>query len=241
MELLYYAYHIMVGLGFLFILVMGIAALLLWRGRLETSRPMLWVLMLAFPFPYIATTMGWLTAELGRQPWLVYGLQRTVHGLPKVSGGNVAFTTLGFMGLYLVLGLLFLYLVMREVTRGPQRLGGEHGEERAGAPGRSDAPGRPDPAENRRGDGDRLVLPAGGDAHDLRRAGRLRLRGGDPAPGGGPHRPRAADGLGAIGPLWDGNEVWLIAAGGLLVFAFPRLLGGVQRLLHAADDDPSGS
>lgn len=120
-ELLYYAYHIMVGLGSFFILIMGVAALLLWRGRLERSRPMLWVLMLAFPFPYIATTMGWLTAELGRQPWLVYGLQRTVHGTsPKVSGGNVAFTTLGFMGIYLVLGLLFLYLVMREVARGPE-------------------------------------------------------------------------------------------------------------------------
>ncbi|HEU4753655.1 MAG TPA: cytochrome ubiquinol oxidase subunit I, partial [Armatimonadota bacterium] len=113
-ELLYYAYHIMAGLGSFFILIMLVALLLLWRGRLETSRPMLWVLMLAFPFPYIATTAGWLTAELGRQPWLVYGLQRTVHGTsPYVSAGNVAFTTLGFMGFYMVLGLLFLYLVMR--------------------------------------------------------------------------------------------------------------------------------
>jgi cytochrome d ubiquinol oxidase subunit I len=120
-ELLYYAYHIMVGLGTLFIAVMGIAALLLWRGRLETFRPMLWVLMLAFPFSYIATTAGWMSAEVGRQPWLVYGLQRTVHGTsPKVSGGDVAFTTLGFMGLYLVVGLAFLYLVMREVARGPR-------------------------------------------------------------------------------------------------------------------------
>lgn len=61
-ELLYYAYHIMVGLGTLFIAVMGIAALLLRRGRLESFRPMLWVLMLAFPFPYIATTAGWMSA-----------------------------------------------------------------------------------------------------------------------------------------------------------------------------------
>ncbi len=119
-ELLYYAYHIMVGLGTLFIVVMGIAALLLWRGLLATSRPMLWILMLAFPFPYIATTAGWMSAELGRQPWLVYGLQRTVHGTsPYVSGGDVTFTSLGFMGLYLVLGLVFLYLIMREVGRGP--------------------------------------------------------------------------------------------------------------------------
>ncbi len=110
----------MVGLGTLFIVVMGIAALLLWRGLLATCRPMLWILMLAFPFPYIATTAGWMSAELGRQPWLVYGLQRTVHGTsPYVSGGDVTFTSLGFMGLYLVLGLVFLYLIMREVGRGP--------------------------------------------------------------------------------------------------------------------------
>jgi cytochrome d ubiquinol oxidase subunit I len=120
-ELLYYVYHIMVGLGTIFIALMGIAALLLWSGRLERSRPMLWILMLAFPFPYIATTAGWMTAELGRQPWLVYGLQRTIHGTsPMVSGGDVAFSTLGFMGLYLVMGLLFVYLIMREVARGPQ-------------------------------------------------------------------------------------------------------------------------
>src|SRR5205814_6033123 len=116
-----YAYHIMVGLGTIMMAVMGLAWLLLWRNRLETFRPMLWVLMLAFPFPYIATTAGWLTAELGRQPWLVYGLQRTIHGTsPYVHAGDIAFTSLGFMGMYLVLGLLFLYLIMREVTRGPE-------------------------------------------------------------------------------------------------------------------------
>lgn len=120
-ELLYYAYHIMAGLGTMLIAVMGLSILLLWRGLLDTFRPMLWVLMLAFPFPYIATTAGWLTAELGRQPWLVYGLQRTAEGTsPKVSGGDVVFTTLGFMGFYFVLGVLFLYLVMREIAHGPQ-------------------------------------------------------------------------------------------------------------------------
>jgi cytochrome d ubiquinol oxidase subunit I len=119
-ELLYYTYHIMVGLGSLFILLMGTAALLLWTGRLQRSRAMLWVLMLAFPFPYIATTAGWMTAELGRQPWLVYGLMRTVDGTsPCVIGGNVAFSTLGFMGLYLAIGLVFLYLVLREIAHGP--------------------------------------------------------------------------------------------------------------------------
>ena len=123
-ELLYYSYHIMVGLGTMFLLVMAAAAFLLWRGRLQQARPMLWVLMLAFPFPYIATTAGWWTAELGRQPWLIHGLFRTADGgSPQVSAGDVAFTMLGFAGLYLVLGMLFVLQVLKEVSRGPEVTG----------------------------------------------------------------------------------------------------------------------
>jgi cytochrome d ubiquinol oxidase subunit I len=119
-ELLYYAYHVMVGLGTILAAIAGLSLLLLWRRRLERTRWMLWILMLAWPFPYIATTAGWMTAELGRQPWLVWGLQRTADGTsPKVSGGNVAFTTIGFMGLYLVVGIAFLALVGRQLARGP--------------------------------------------------------------------------------------------------------------------------
>jgi cytochrome d ubiquinol oxidase subunit I len=119
-ELLYYSYHIMVGLGTIFVLVMVVAAFLLWRDKLHQSRKVLWVLMLSVPFPYIATTAGWWTAELGRQPWVVHGLLRTADaGSPQVNAGNVVFTTLGFAGLYLVLAILFLYQIMRELNRGP--------------------------------------------------------------------------------------------------------------------------
>src|SRR4029079_3379687 len=71
-EILYYAFHVMAGLGTLFIALMALATLQRVRRRLETSRALLWALMLAFPFPFIANTAGWMTAELGRQPWLVY-------------------------------------------------------------------------------------------------------------------------------------------------------------------------
>ena len=122
--LLYYSYHIMVGLGTFFIVVMVVATFLLWKQKLFSTRWLLWILMLGFPFPYIANTTGWMTAELGRQPWLVYGLMRTAEGVsPTVSAGNSLFTLLGFMGMYMVLGLLFLFLVMREVFHGP---GGQH-------------------------------------------------------------------------------------------------------------------
>jgi cytochrome d ubiquinol oxidase subunit I len=118
--LLYFSYHIMVGLGTIFIAVMVLAVFLLWRGRLFRARWMLWVLLLSLPFPYIANTAGWMTAELGRQPWLVYGLFRTADGYSKlVSPGNGMFTLLGFLGMYTVLGILFLFLVRREIEHGP--------------------------------------------------------------------------------------------------------------------------
>jgi cytochrome d ubiquinol oxidase subunit I len=119
-ELLYYSFHVMAGLGTLFIALTGLATLQRWRGRLETSRPLLWALMLAFPFPFIANTAGWMTAELGRQPWLIYGLYRTAEGPSRVvSAGNALFSLIGFAGLYLVLGLVYLFLMGREVAHGP--------------------------------------------------------------------------------------------------------------------------
>ena len=119
-ELLYYAFHVMSGLGTIFIALMLLAALQRLRGRLETSRGLLWALMLAFPFPFIANTAGWMTAELGRQPWLVYGLFRTRDGISDVvSSGDVLFTLIGLAGLYFVLGLVYLALVAREVAHGP--------------------------------------------------------------------------------------------------------------------------
>src|SRR6202049_3069166 len=119
-ELVYFSYHIMVGLGTIFIAIMLVAAFLLARGSLFSSRWMLWILMLALPFPYIANTAGWITAEAGRQPWLVYGLMRPAHRYSKLgSAGTGMFTLLGFLGMYTVLGILFLFLVRREIEQGP--------------------------------------------------------------------------------------------------------------------------
>ena len=119
--LLYYGYHIMVGLGTIFIGVLGLSALLLWKDRLFAMRPALWLLMLMLPFPYIANTTGWMTAELGRQPWLVYGVLRTAAGVsPNVSAGNGLFVLLGFLGMYALLGILALFLLAREIEHGPE-------------------------------------------------------------------------------------------------------------------------
>jgi cytochrome d ubiquinol oxidase subunit I len=118
--LLYYAYHNMVGLGTFFIAILVFCLWNLWRGVLFESRLLLWALMLLAPFPYIATIFGWMTAELGRQPWIAYGLIHTAQGAsPQVSAGNAMFTLIGFAGMYAVLSALFLFLIYFEVNRGP--------------------------------------------------------------------------------------------------------------------------
>ena len=120
LPLLFYAYHIMAGLGTYFVLLMVVAAAMLWKGVLFRSRWILWPLMLSFPLPYIANTAGWMTAEIGRQPWLVYGLLRTANGYSvHVSAGNALFTLLGFMGIYSVLSILWIVLIYRFIERGP--------------------------------------------------------------------------------------------------------------------------
>jgi cytochrome d ubiquinol oxidase subunit I len=121
--LLYYCYHIMVGLGTIFIGVMALSAWKLWTGGLFQAKPILWLLLLVAPLPYIANTAGWMTAELGRQPWLIYGLMQTHEGSStNVSAGNTLFTLIGFMGMYAILGILFLFLLHREVDHGPEHV-----------------------------------------------------------------------------------------------------------------------
>ena len=126
-ELLYYAYHIMVGLGTILILIMAVSAFLLWRNQLEQARKMLWVLMLAVPFPYIATTAGWWTAELGRQPWVVHGLLRTADSLSPLQAPAVATSLVAFIVVYfIVFGAGVLY-ILRLMSHSPHR--GEEGPE----------------------------------------------------------------------------------------------------------------
>jgi cytochrome bd ubiquinol oxidase subunit I len=124
--LLYFAYHVMAGLGTIFVAIMLVAALLLWRGALFRMQRMLWMLLLAVPFPFIANTAGWFTAEVGRQPWLVYNLLRTENGFSSnVSAANALFTLLGFMGLYALLSIFYLFLVQRQIDLGPEAQAGE--------------------------------------------------------------------------------------------------------------------
>ncbi len=121
LPLLFYAYHIMAGLGTYFAVLMAVSVFLLWRGKLYTTRWLLWPILLSFPLPYIANTAGWMTAEIGRQPWLVYNLIRTAGGESSTVGaGTTLFSLLGFMGMYTVLAILWVLLVYNIIESGPK-------------------------------------------------------------------------------------------------------------------------
>jgi cytochrome d ubiquinol oxidase subunit I len=121
-QITYYAYHIMVGLGTIFLGVMFLGLFLWWRKWLFDTKWFLWILMLLLPFPYIANEAGWVTTEVGRQPWLIWGVMQTAQGASPattVTAGETIFTLLGFAGMYMLIGLLFLFLAGRELFRGP--------------------------------------------------------------------------------------------------------------------------
>jgi cytochrome d ubiquinol oxidase subunit I len=117
----YWGFRIMVGLGFL-ILVMSAWAL--WRSRrggkpFELGRWTLWVLVACIASPFLANTAGWIFTEMGRQPWIVYGLMKTVQAeSPTVSVADVAFTLGGFVLLYTVLGVIDVILMYRSARHG---------------------------------------------------------------------------------------------------------------------------
>lgn len=133
--LVYYAYHVMVGLGTILLAIAVLAAVQLWRGTLFGSRRTQWALMLAFPFTFVANIAGWTVAETGRQPWVVYGLMRTEDGASPASSVSAdigIFTLIGFLGLYVLIGVLYVVLVLRVVARGPDDTGSRAGERAGG-------------------------------------------------------------------------------------------------------------
>jgi cytochrome bd ubiquinol oxidase subunit I len=120
-QITYYAYHLMVGLGTLFVAVFLVGLVLLVRRKIYEQRWFLWILMLMLPFPWLANLAGWTVSEVGRQPWIVWGLMRTSSGYsPTVVAGETIFTTLGFSGIYLMLGVLFLFLVGKQIALGTE-------------------------------------------------------------------------------------------------------------------------
>jgi cytochrome d ubiquinol oxidase subunit I len=114
-------FHLMVGLGTLMFLLMLLGMFFLWRRSIEKHRWWLWLLVLAIPAPIIAAELGWMTAEVGRQPWIVYGLMMTTAGTsPAVSATDVTISLTAILLLYALLFFLWIYALRKEIIRGPE-------------------------------------------------------------------------------------------------------------------------
>ncbi len=113
-------YHLMVGIGTVLMLVAAVASLLCWRGRLFEHRSLLWVLVFSVLGPQVANQAGWFAAEMGRQPWIVYGLLRTSEGLSQVVKAEAVLASLIlFAAIYALLFAVFVYLLNDKIQHGP--------------------------------------------------------------------------------------------------------------------------
>ena len=119
--LTFVSFHNMVILGTYFILLMAVAALYLYRGTLWDRPKLLKLMIWSIPLPLIACQLGWIVAEVGRQPWIVYGLLRTSQAASiTVTAGEILFSIILFGLVYLALGVLYIYLLVRKVKHGPE-------------------------------------------------------------------------------------------------------------------------
>ncbi len=118
--LTFVSYHNMVALGILFILIMAVAVFKLYKNTLWESKKFLKVLMYAIPFPLFACQLGWISAEVGRQPWIVYKLMRTSEAASvTVSAGEILFSIILFGLIYILLASVLIFLLTKKIKHGP--------------------------------------------------------------------------------------------------------------------------
>ncbi len=117
------AFRVMVGLGMLFMLLTVVCFLL--RNRIEQYKWLLWIMVASIPLPYIACEAGWILAEVGRQPWIVYGLMKTSDAVSPVSASQVLISFIAFILVYSLLGLAAFYLMYINAIKGPEPLAGK--------------------------------------------------------------------------------------------------------------------
>lgn len=116
--LTFLSFRTMVALGSLFILLTVVGVF--YRKKLVETRWYLWSMLLAIPLPYIAIEMGWVLAEVGRQPWIVYGLLKTADAVSPIAQSQVMTSLIGFVLVYGLLGAAGFYLIAKAVAKGPE-------------------------------------------------------------------------------------------------------------------------
>jgi cytochrome d ubiquinol oxidase subunit I len=120
-NIVFQSYHLMVSIGFALIGITLLGIFFWWRGTLFEKKWMLWIFVFSVLGPQLANQLGWITAEVGRQPWIVYGILRTSEGLSKtVESGQVLFSLILFAVIYSILFVLFIYLLNEKIKHGPE-------------------------------------------------------------------------------------------------------------------------
>jgi cytochrome d ubiquinol oxidase subunit I len=116
---LFWTFRLMVAIGFILFFVMAWAAILWLKGRLYESRPFLWTLLMVHPLGFLAIELGWVTTEMGRQPWVVYNLMRTAEGVSPIPAGNVIWSLALFLIIFPAIGAIYFYYVLKTLRRDP--------------------------------------------------------------------------------------------------------------------------
>ena len=118
--LTFYSFHIMVGLGFFFILLFILSLVYVWKGTFEKKKWFMKLAIISIPLAYIASQAGWIVAEVGRQPWVVQDLMPTISAVTKISSGSVMLTFWLFAVLFTVLLVAELRIMFRQIKIGPK-------------------------------------------------------------------------------------------------------------------------
>ena len=123
----FYTFHLMVWLGGLFVVLTLVGLWFLWRGTLFEKRWLLWTFVLAVPLPFAANQLGWVAAEVGRQPWVVYGLLRTSDALSKaVVASQVLGSIIMFIVIYAMLFAVWVFVLDSKIKQGPDETEAVH-------------------------------------------------------------------------------------------------------------------
>jgi cytochrome d ubiquinol oxidase subunit I len=116
----FYSFHLMVYLGFLFILIFTLAIIFLFRGTLQKNKWFLWIAVFSIPLPFIAGESGWIVTEMGRQPWIIQDLMPVSAGVSQISSGSVVTTFILFAVLFTVLLIAEISIMLKQIKMGPK-------------------------------------------------------------------------------------------------------------------------
>jgi cytochrome d ubiquinol oxidase subunit I len=115
----FYSFHLMVILGFLFIFIFALSLILLFKGTISGNRWFLWTALFSIPLPYIASELGWILTEVGRQPWIIQDMMTVSNGVSRITSGSVIATFILFAALFTVLLISEISIMIKQIKTGP--------------------------------------------------------------------------------------------------------------------------